>query len=588
MHIPFLQIYDQGKGSIRLRINFLHMEADQNTPELVQRLKNAFPFIGNEWVKTGGIGEFIAQGVNDASPFKEAAKKVARAGWRAEVHSLGRRNTPASAPADFEFEIQGFEAANAEVHGIVRDRRWVIAHVPGVTQEWIDRLQAIGGNLSLTGWQYLAGNPTASTVAPYAGPPFRMIVDSSNRPDGIHAGMSSDGMQIAPMNPWIHMYYATTGLNARGVLINGGQQVSRQEVLSLYTRQNGWFLREEDELGTIEPGKLARRPRGPQQRLLRRAERGLEEDPLGADRGRRQRRPRRRRAGPARVMEASFLLDEYRARLRALKRRRSLRDGENPYLELMTLLVAAPSGLSAALELAERRRELASLFSWAIPNARALEVLAAHAPLLECGAGMGYWSALLRARGVDVLAYDAAPPGRSSKNAYHRAAREPWTKIHRLSSVIAARRHRERTLVLCWPPYDDDAASYAVLRAYRGDTLIYIGEPDEGATGSVRFRRAGRGRRSSALAAPARHADGLPAQCGAPPPSRAGPLLRVQALHRHRRHRPLRLVLRAPARGARAASREAPRRVSAGDARRAAGRAAPRGGEQPEQNPVRS
>jgi len=28
-------------------------------------------------------------------------------------------------------------------------------------------------------------------------------------------------------------------------------------VLSLYTRQNGWFLREEDDLGTIEPGKLA-------------------------------------------------------------------------------------------------------------------------------------------------------------------------------------------------------------------------------------------------------------------------------------------------------------------------------------------
>src|SRR5438552_4087408 len=95
MHIPFLQIYDQGKGTIRLRINFLHMEADQNTPELVQRLKNAFPFIGNEWVKTGGIGEFIAAGVNPAppqnSPFIDAAKRVAQAGWRAEVHSLTRR-----------------------------------------------------------------------------------------------------------------------------------------------------------------------------------------------------------------------------------------------------------------------------------------------------------------------------------------------------------------------------------------------------------------------------------------------------------------------------------------------------------------
>ena len=260
MHIPFLQIYDQGKGSVRLRINFLHMESDQATPELVQRLKNAFPFLGNEWVKTGGIGEFIAAGTNTTSPFVEAAKKVARAGWRAEVHSLGRRATPTSNPADFEFEIMGFEAANAEVPGIVRDRRWVIAHVPGITQEWIDRLQAIGGNLSLTGWQYLNGSdPTInapSTPAPYAGPPFRMIVDSGNRPDGIHSGLSSDGMQIAPMNPWIHMYYATTGINAKGDLINRAQQITRQEALALYTSKNGWFLREEDDLGTIEEGKF--------------------------------------------------------------------------------------------------------------------------------------------------------------------------------------------------------------------------------------------------------------------------------------------------------------------------------------------
>jgi predicted amidohydrolase YtcJ len=259
MHLPFLEIYGEGKGIVRLRINFLHMEGNPDTPELVQRLKNAFPFFGDEMVRTGGIGEFIAQGTNPATApqFLAAARRVAAANWRAEVHSLGRRNTPASPPADFEFEIQAFETVNGEFPGVVRDRRWVIAHVPGITQEWIDRFQAIGGNLSLTGWQYLNGNPTASTVAPYAGPPFRMIVDSSRRPDGIHVGMSSDGMQIAPMNPWLHMYYATTGLNARKVLINPNQQITRHEVLGLYTRENGWFLREEDALGSIEEGKLA-------------------------------------------------------------------------------------------------------------------------------------------------------------------------------------------------------------------------------------------------------------------------------------------------------------------------------------------
>src|SRR5260221_1069879 len=110
LHIPFLQVYAQDKAIISLRITFLHMDTDQPTPELVQQLRNAFPFLGNDMVKTGGIGEFIAAGTSATSPFVAAAKRVAAAGCRAEVHSLGRRNTPASNPADFELEIIGFQA----------------------------------------------------------------------------------------------------------------------------------------------------------------------------------------------------------------------------------------------------------------------------------------------------------------------------------------------------------------------------------------------------------------------------------------------------------------------------------------------
>ncbi|HEX6232372.1 MAG TPA: amidohydrolase family protein [Jiangellaceae bacterium] len=236
MHLPFLSLHEDGTLDARLRINFLHMESDQATPELVERLKNAFPFFGNDLVRTGGIGEFIAQGTGPTSPFLAAARRVAQAGWRAEVHSLST--------TDFQQEIQAFETVNNEFP--ITDLRWVVAHVPFITEEYVNRLKALGGGLSLTGWRYLAGSPAQN------GPPFRMIVDN-----GINVGMSSDGMQIAPMNPWIHMYYATTGRNARGVLINDGQQITRTEVLRLYTADNGWFLREEDDLGTIEAGKLA-------------------------------------------------------------------------------------------------------------------------------------------------------------------------------------------------------------------------------------------------------------------------------------------------------------------------------------------
>ncbi|HYQ67562.1 amidohydrolase [Actinophytocola sp.] len=237
MQLPFLSVYDEGRGTVRLRINFLHQDTDTNVTTLQQRLLNTFKFFGNDMVRTGAIGEFIAASYFGGPVFLEAARRSAQAGWRIEVHSLSA--------TDFQSQIQAFEAVNAETS--VRDLRWVVAHVPQINQEYLNRLKAIGGGVNLTGWQYLAGN------GPQSGPPFRLIVDN-----GIPAGMSSDGMQIAPMNPWIHAYYATTGKNARGAQINPGQQISRQELLALYTRANQWFLGGEDErlLGSLEVGRL--------------------------------------------------------------------------------------------------------------------------------------------------------------------------------------------------------------------------------------------------------------------------------------------------------------------------------------------
>jgi hypothetical protein len=59
---------------------------------------------------------------------------------------------------------------------------------------------------------------------------------------------------------------------------------------------------------------------------------------------------------------------------------------------------------------------LSSISSFAVPCDAALAAIAECAPLIECGAGTGYWSALLQARGVDVIAFDSQPPSASSFN----------------------------------------------------------------------------------------------------------------------------------------------------------------------------
>ncbi|KAI1428100.1 amidohydrolase family-domain-containing protein [Xylaria sp. FL1777] len=237
MHLPWLSIYDDEDGIIRLRINFLHMDDSLEVSTVQQRLLNTFKFFGNNMVRTGGIGEFITTDYSGGPVFTQAAQRIAKGGWRLEVHSL--TNT------DFQTQIQAFESINA--NSSIEDLRWVVAHVPLITPEYLQRLRKIGGGVNLSGWQYLAGTGSQ------AGPPFRTILDS-----GIAAGFGADGMQIAPLNPWIHAYYATTGKNALGQQINTGQQISRQELLHLYTRANQWFLGNVDEqlIGSIEVERL--------------------------------------------------------------------------------------------------------------------------------------------------------------------------------------------------------------------------------------------------------------------------------------------------------------------------------------------
>ncbi len=125
---------------------------------------------------------------------------------------------------------------------------------------------------------YLAGGPGA-------GPPLRTIVDS-----GIHAGAGSDSAQISTLDPWLMIYFMVTGKNSSGVLINQGQTLTRMEALRLYTSENGWFLHEDDKLGTIE-ARQARRSRRPERRLLqrdRRSGRRDQEAEVRADRRRRE------------------------------------------------------------------------------------------------------------------------------------------------------------------------------------------------------------------------------------------------------------------------------------------------------------
>lgn len=80
------------------------------------------------------------------------------------------------------------------------------------------------------------------------------------------------------------------------------------------------------------------------------------------------------------------------------------------------------------------------LYAFAAPNEAALAALGKLAPLIEVGAGVGYWAHLLQARGIDVLATDIKPTacsGDSEMNMYH--GRIPaWTEVQQGDATCCA------------------------------------------------------------------------------------------------------------------------------------------------------
>ena len=237
MYDSWIALHRERKMTVRLQMNFLQNQSDPALPELKERLRNQFQFFGDDMLMTGAIGEWAAP-LASGAVWREAQRLVGQAGWRNEnaVQNL----------AGLRQVVEAYEAVNKEFD--ITKLRWMVHHVPEVNADLLSRLQALGCGVEMGAFRWVTSNSPTAVV----GPPFRTIISH-----GIQVGIHGDGVHIAPLNPWLHIYYAVTGVNSFGARVNGDQNLTRDEALRLFTRGNSWFLRMEEKIGTIEPGKLA-------------------------------------------------------------------------------------------------------------------------------------------------------------------------------------------------------------------------------------------------------------------------------------------------------------------------------------------
>jgi predicted amidohydrolase YtcJ len=230
---PAMQLYRD--GGLNARIAY-HDMANAYTAGALEREKsmteNAVGFLGDDMFRYLGQGEDMMATMAD---YNEYAKYAAGKRLSVETHVGG--------PIDAI--LNGFEMANAVYP--VGTLKWRIAHPENGQPS--DAQLARGRELGI-GWVLTFSSVRTGGT----GPRYRTTMDNSD-----HMCLGSDAMNVAAWAPFQSLWFVISGHTlipgTSGVPEN--QRLSRQDALRHMTVECGWFIDQENRVGSLEPGRHA-------------------------------------------------------------------------------------------------------------------------------------------------------------------------------------------------------------------------------------------------------------------------------------------------------------------------------------------
>jgi hypothetical protein len=151
------------------------------------------------------------------------------------------------------------------------------------------------------------------------------------------------------------------------------------------------------------------------------------------------------------------------------------------------------------------RDHLSRKYAFGVPGNDALDCLARYGPLVEIGAGTGYWARCLRERGVDIFAYDVIGDAWRSWSVHPSWRRfdaaapvRLWLGRTRSARSLCSGRRSSKagrksfgamlSEPSCCAGRIRGAFDEASLLAYPGEHVALLGEPGEEGPGSEGFQ----------------------------------------------------------------------------------------------------
>jgi predicted amidohydrolase YtcJ len=175
--------------------------------------------------------------------------------WRRLAMEIAKAGLPLHVHAELTNTIDAFldqvEAVNKEYP--VRNLRWALAHLNQVSPAQLERMKKLGMYAAIHPWAVING---AIMHQDFGDGAYDMPALAAIQASGIHWGFGSDGSAANQYLPFTALSFAVTGKMAGGRKVIR-QTISREDALVAYTRKNAYFVFHENDLGSIQAGKLA-------------------------------------------------------------------------------------------------------------------------------------------------------------------------------------------------------------------------------------------------------------------------------------------------------------------------------------------
>ncbi len=254
------KLNEAGQLTVRIAYNLFAQTAGQELSDYERWLTITEPGAGDAMLRMNGAGENLTWSAADFENFLEPRPDLApimESELEPIVELLATNKWPFRIHATYDETIDRFLTVFERVNGKTPfAARFIIDHAETISEPNIERIKMLGGGIAIQHRMAFQGEyfvDRYGASAARATPPIARMLDMD-----VPVGGGTDATRVASYDPWVALYWLTTGKTLGGLTLYDEDNVlDRETALRIWTQGSAWFSGEADVKGTLAPGQYA-------------------------------------------------------------------------------------------------------------------------------------------------------------------------------------------------------------------------------------------------------------------------------------------------------------------------------------------